>query len=77
MAAKIGLSLSGELIGLVHDLGKYSQAFQTYIKDSITYDNYKSLNLDEDEEAEILLKGKPKQGSVDHSTTGFYYGRVD
>lgn len=56
LATKIGLPLAGELIGLVHDLGKYSQAFQEYIKDSITYDNYKSLDLDKDEEAEILLK---------------------
>ncbi|WP_198335046.1 CRISPR-associated helicase Cas3' [Psychrobacter namhaensis] len=70
LAAKIRLPLSGELIGLVHDLGKYSQAFQTYIRDSIAYDSYKSLDLDEDEEAEILLKGKPKRGSVDHSTAG-------
>lgn len=70
LAAKIDLPLSGELIGLVHDLGKYSQAFQTYIRDSIAYDNYKDLDLDEDEEAEILLKGKPKRGSVDHSTAG-------
>jgi len=73
LATKIGLPLTGELIGLVHDLGKYSQAFQTYIKDSITYDNYKNLDLDEDEEAEILLKGKPKRGSVDHSTAGAIY----
>jgi CRISPR-associated endonuclease/helicase Cas3 len=73
LATKIGLPLSGELIGLVHDLGKYSQAFQTYITDSITYDNYKNLDLDEDEEAEILIKGKPKRGSVDHSTAGAIY----
>ena len=71
LATKIGLPLSGELIGLVHDLGKYSQAFQTYIRDSIAYDNYK--DLDEDEEAEILLKGKPKRGSVDHSSAGAIY----
>jgi len=70
LAAKIRLPLSGELIGLVHDLGKYSHAFQTYIRNSTAYDNYKSLDLDEDEEAEILLKGKPKRGSVDHSTAG-------
>ena len=48
LANKIGLPLSGELIGLVHDLGKYSAAFQTYIRDSIAYDNYKDLDLDED-----------------------------
>jgi CRISPR-associated endonuclease/helicase Cas3 len=27
-AAKIRLGMQGELIGLLHDLGKYSQAFQ-------------------------------------------------
>ena len=69
LATKIGLPLSGELIGLVHDLGKYSEAFQTYIKDSIAYDK----NLDEDEESEVLLKGKPRRGSVDHSTAGAIY----
>ena len=73
LSTKIGLPLSGELIGLVHDLGKYSEAFQTYIRDSIAFDNYKDLDLDEDEEAEILLKGKPKRGSVDHSTAGAIY----
>ncbi|WP_019673749.1 CRISPR-associated helicase/endonuclease Cas3 [Psychrobacter lutiphocae] len=70
LATKIGLPLSGELIGLVHDLGKYSEAFQTYIRNSVVYDNYKDLGLDADEEAEILTKGKPKRGSVDHSTAG-------
>ena len=54
LALKIGLPLSGELIGLVHDLGKYSTAFQEYIKECVIHDNYKELGLDEDEEAEIL-----------------------
>ncbi len=73
LATKIGLPLSGELIGLVHDLGKYSQAFQTYIRDCVKYDNYKKFGLDEDEEAELLLGSKPKRGSVDHSTAGAIY----
>jgi CRISPR-associated endonuclease Cas3-HD len=30
-AAKLGLPLSGRLLGLLHDLGKYSSAFQNYI----------------------------------------------
>jgi len=30
-ASKIGLSKAGELIGLLHDFGKYSKAFQNYI----------------------------------------------
>ncbi|MCC3308283.1 CRISPR-associated helicase Cas3' [Psychrobacter sanguinis] len=73
LATKIGLPLSGDLIGLVHDLGKYSQAFQNYIRECVQYDNYKDLGLDEDEEAEMLVKGKPKRGSVDHSTAGAIY----
>lgn len=72
LADKFGLPMCGELIGLVHDLGKYSQAFQTYIRDSVKADNYKSLGLDDDEEADKLLEKpeKPKRGSVDHSTAG-------
>jgi CRISPR-associated endonuclease/helicase Cas3 len=31
-ASKIQLGSAGELIGLLHDLGKYSQEFQAYIK---------------------------------------------
>ena len=31
-ASKIQLDLAGELMGLLHDLGKYSQEFQAYIK---------------------------------------------
>ncbi len=30
LAAKFGLSEQGELLGLLHDLGKYSSEFQTY-----------------------------------------------
>jgi len=31
-AAKIGLSGAGALIGLLHDLGKYSDEFQNYLR---------------------------------------------
>lgn len=34
-AGKIGLASFGELLGLLHDLGKYSDEFQQYIKSSI------------------------------------------
>ena len=44
-AAKFQLSTYGELIGLVHDIGKYSAAFQAYIKSATGM-----LNQDEDEE---------------------------
>jgi CRISPR-associated endonuclease/helicase Cas3 len=32
LAAKVGLQKAGELIGLIHDVGKYSSAFQQYIR---------------------------------------------
>ena len=31
-AGKLNLGRLGELIGLLHDFGKYSQDFQTYLK---------------------------------------------
>lgn len=31
LTAKIGLPISGQLLGLLHDLGKYSEAFQKFI----------------------------------------------
>ena len=34
-ASKIGLAKAGELIGLLHDLGKHSKAFQDYIGSAI------------------------------------------
>ena len=61
-AAKLGLRDQGELLGLLHDLGKYSQDFQSYLKSATGH-----LNSDEDEEwvDAISLRGK-----VDHSTAG-------
>lgn len=34
-AAKIGLEKHGELIGMLHDLGKYSKDFQNYLKSAL------------------------------------------
>ncbi|KNZ34030.1 MAG: CRISPR-associated protein [Methylibium sp. NZG] len=61
-AAKLGLQQAGELLGLLHDLGKYSQAFQTYLKSATG-----EINQDEDEDwvDAVSLKGK-----IDHSTAG-------
>ena len=61
-AAKVGLGQVGELLGLLHDLGKYSHAFQSYLKSATG-----ALNQDEDEDwvDAVSLKGK-----VDHSTAG-------
>ena len=61
-AKKLNLENQGELTGLLHDLGKYSHAFQSYIKSAVGL-----LNQDEDEEFvdAVGLKGK-----IDHSTAG-------
>jgi len=61
-ASKIGLTEQGELIGLVHDLGKYSKEFQAYLKSSVGL-----LNQDEDEE---FVDTRGLRGKVDHSTAG-------
>lgn len=60
-ARKIGAENAGRLIGLLHDFGKYSQEFQTYIK-SATGD----INPDEDG----YIEAKEMKGKVDHSTAG-------
>jgi CRISPR-associated endonuclease/helicase Cas3 len=61
-AKKIGLAEQGELIGLLHDLGKYSEEFQNYLKSAVEL-----LNPDEDEE---FVDAKGLKGKVDHSTAG-------
>ena len=61
-AAKFQLSTYGELIGLVHDIGKYSAAFQAYIKSATGM-----LNQDEDEE---FVDAEELRGKIDHSTSG-------
>ena len=61
-ARKIGLADQGELMGLLHDLGKYSEEFQNYLKSAVEL-----LNPDEDEE---FVDAKGLKGKVDHSTAG-------
>ena len=60
-ASKIGLKEAGRLIGLLHDLGKASNAFDNYIK-TVTGLN----NPDADEYAEA----KEQKGKIDHSSAG-------
>mgnify|MGYP001561188403 CR=1 FL=1 len=60
-ASKIGLKEQGELIGLLHDLGKASQEFQQYIKSAVGL-----INPDEDD----YVDSAGKKGKVDHSTAG-------
>lgn len=61
LAAKIGLKDQGELIGLLHDLGKYSNEFQVYLKSAVSL-----INQDEDE----FVDARGLKGKVDHSTAG-------
>lgn len=61
-AGKLGLGSHGELIGLVHDLGKYSHAFQSYI---LSAEDLLDQDVDEDYVDHRALKGK-----IDHSTAG-------
>jgi CRISPR-associated endonuclease/helicase Cas3 len=61
-AAKVGLADHCELLGIVHDLGKYSTEFQNYLKSAVGL-----LNQDEDEE---YVDAERLRGRIDHSTAG-------
>lgn len=60
-ASKLNLDEQGELIGLLHDLGKYSAEFQMYIQSAIGM-----INEDEDD----YVDSQGKKGKIDHSTAG-------
>ena len=60
LAAKLNLGLVGELLGLMHDFGKYSRKFQKYIHDETGLFN---PDLDDEEST-------PDGSKVDHSTAG-------
>lgn len=61
-AAKLELATYGELLGLLHDFGKYSHEFQAYLKSATG-----AFNQDEDEE---WVDSDSLRGKVDHSTAG-------
>ncbi|NDP48519.1 MAG: CRISPR-associated helicase Cas3' [Sulfuriferula multivorans] len=61
-ATKLNLASHGELIGLLHDLGKYSCAFQAYIQSATGL-----LDQDTDEE---YVDATQLKGKIDHSTAG-------
>jgi len=63
-AAKVGLSSLGQLMGLLHDLGKYSGAFQSYIK---------SAQGKIEPEDEDYVDAARAKGRIDHSTAGAQY----
>lgn len=60
LAAKLNLGFVGELLGLMHDFGKYSRKFQKYIHDETGLFN---PDLDDEENT-------PNGSKVDHSTAG-------
>lgn len=62
LAAKLNTGPAGELIGLVHDLGKYSQCFQKYLLSAVG-----NLNPDIDDD---FVNFKEFKGKIDHSTAG-------
>ena len=59
-AQKLNLESAGELLGLMHDFGKYSHKFQKYIHDKTGLFN---PDLDDEEST-------PDGSKVDHSTAG-------
>jgi len=61
-ARKISQDLSGELIGLIHDLGKYSSDFQNYLQSAVGL-----LDPDCDE---TYVDAAELRGKIDHSTAG-------
>ncbi|MBF8274945.1 MAG: CRISPR-associated protein Cas3 [Candidatus Brocadiaceae bacterium] len=63
-AGKIGLSSFGELIGLLHDFGKYTDVFQAYLLSAVG-----NLNPDDDE----YVDAKGMKGKIDHSSAGAQY----
>lgn len=60
-ASKIGLKEQGNIIGLLHDLGKASNAFDNYIKTAT------GLN---DPDADEYSAIKEQKGKIDHSSAG-------
>lgn len=63
-ASKIGLAKAGELLGLLHDIGKFSKQFQSYIR---------SANGILDQDADVTIDPGSLKGKIDHSTAGAQY----
>lgn len=66
LASKLNLEKTGTLIGFLHDLGKFSEAFQKYIR-FCTGTGSKIEDIDFDADAELSDVNKLK-GKIDHST---------
>ncbi len=62
LTSKLGIEDAGKIIGLLHDLGKYSTQFQNYVQSAVGM-----LNPDLDED---YVDAKSLKGRIDHSTAG-------
>jgi len=62
LSEKIGVPGAGELLGLLHDIGKYSKQFQAYIQSATGM-----LNPDVDDE---YVDATALRGRIDHSSAG-------
>ncbi len=61
LSSKLGVEYAGELIGLLHDFGKFSADFQIYLGSATG-----KINPDEDDYVEF----KKLKGKIDHSSAG-------
>jgi CRISPR-associated endonuclease/helicase Cas3 len=61
-AQKIGMGRFGQLAGLLHDIGKFSDEFQNYLRSAVG-----QLDPDKDDE---WVDAASLKGKVDHSTAG-------
>ncbi|USD30297.1 CRISPR-associated helicase Cas3' [Pseudoalteromonas sp. SCSIO 43201] len=68
LATKIGFTEQGQLIGLLHDFGKYSSAFQHYMR--LIIQEQAGYNPDNDEGSTESSASKSLKGKIDHSSAG-------
>lgn len=68
LAAKTGFAEQGQLIGLMHDFGKYSNAFQEYMRLIIAEQT--GYNPDNDEGSSESSTSRSLKGKIDHSSAG-------
>jgi CRISPR-associated endonuclease/helicase Cas3 len=60
-ATKLNLAAAGEVLGLLHDLGKYSKDFQDYLASATGL-------IDQDDD--YFVEANRLRGKIDHSTAG-------
>lgn len=62
LAMKLDMAEAGELVGLLHDFGKYSLAFQDYIRSA--------TGLYDPDHDDGYVDAKAAKGKIDHSSAG-------